>query len=179
MPTADPEGIEVRDSTCRDLAAIEQLYHAAFPEEDLLPVVTELLSGQADVLSLIAMDDGLLVGNVIFTFCTVPEHNVRAALLAPLAVSPDNHKQGIGGHLVHNGLACLRDDGVACAFVLGDPTYYGRFGFQPEHLVAPPYPMPGSWQDAWQGLSLSSQPTQHIGSLCLPEMWLKRKLWSA
>ena len=179
MATAHPGSIEIRDSTSSDMAVIEQLYPAAFPEEDLLPVVTGLLSDTVDVLSLVAMDGDALAGHVIFTRCSVAGHNSRAALLAPLAVTPARQRQGIGDSLARTGLKHLKSDGVDNVFVLGDPAYYGRFGFEPERLVAPPYSMPEEWRDAWQGLSLSDTPSQHDGSLCLPEIWLKPELWGA
>jgi len=37
------ESVEIRESTPDDLVAIESLYPEAFPDEDLLPLVRELL----------------------------------------------------------------------------------------------------------------------------------------
>ena len=49
--------------------------------------------------------------------------------LAPLAVLPEWQRRGIGAWLVELGLETLRGQGVPAAAVLGDPAYYGRFGF--------------------------------------------------
>jgi putative acetyltransferase len=44
-------------------------------------------------------------------------------------VSPPLQRQGIGGALIRDGLARLKDRAERLVFVLGDPAYYGRFGF--------------------------------------------------
>ena len=66
------ERIEIRESVPGDLAAIELLYPEAFPEEDLLPLVRELLEETAVVFSLVGIVESSVVGNGIFTTCGVP-----------------------------------------------------------------------------------------------------------
>jgi len=65
------ENIEIRESRPDDLAAIEALYPDAFPDEDLLPLVKDLLQETPPVLSLVSTIDAVLVGHVIFTWCHV------------------------------------------------------------------------------------------------------------
>lgn len=50
--------------------------------------------------------------------------------LAPMAVSPDFQKQGIGTELLR---FALRQEPIRnqTIFVLGEPAYYRRFGFEP------------------------------------------------
>jgi putative acetyltransferase len=50
--------------------------------------------------------------------------------LAPLAVTPDCQRQGIGGRLVRDGLAAAARSGAGFVVVLGHPGYYPRFGFR-------------------------------------------------
>ena len=57
---------------------------------------------------------------------------IAAVALAPLAVEAAWRKQGVGEALVQAGIAQLADAGGVLAFVLGDPAYYGRFGFAAE-----------------------------------------------
>ncbi|WP_367226989.1 GNAT family N-acetyltransferase, partial [Mesorhizobium sp.] len=52
-----------------------------------------------------------------------------AVALAPLAVEPSFHGSGIGGALIREAHIRLRDAGETLAVVLGDPIYYGRFGY--------------------------------------------------
>lgn len=59
--------------------------------------------------------------------------------------------------------------GTARVYVLGDPAYYSRFGFEPDVNVRPPYPLPGEWRGAWQSLSLCDDAPPLHGTLSLPQ----------
>ena len=167
----------IRESRADDLAAIESFYPEAFPEEDLIPLVRDLLAAPADVLSLVAEVDGLAVGHVLFTRCGVSGGNVDAALLAPLAVAPAHQGGGIGTAIVREGLQRLKDAGVELVCVLGDPAYYGRFGFVGEASIEPPYTTPDEWGGAWQSQMLVDRAASCSGRLSLPPQWQKPALW--
>lgn len=171
------EDVDIRDSAPDDRAAIDALYPRAFPEEDLLPLVTDLLRDGHDVLSLVATAGGLVLAHVAFTFCGISGADDQAALLGPLAVAPDRQRQGIGGALIRAGLQRLRGTPVTCVFVLGDPAYYGRFGFLPKADVTPPYPLPAEWRGAWQSLRLRDGPVRP-GMLTVPPPWREPALWA-
>jgi putative acetyltransferase len=49
--------------------------------------------------------------------------------LAQFSVRPDRQLRGIGHALIRKGLGHLRGMGAQGCVVLGDPAYYGRFGF--------------------------------------------------
>lgn len=165
---------------CRaeEAAAVAQLYRDAFPEEDLYPLVRQLSEGDCEVLALAARDEAGLAGHIMFTLCAVPGQPEPAALLAPLAVAPRAQRSGIGSALIAEGLTRLKDRGVAQVFVLGDPGYYGRFGFLPETHVAPPYALPPDWDGAWQSLWLSEPCTAAGGTLRVPAPWKHKVLWA-
>ena len=169
---------EIRSSTHDDRLAIEALYPVAFPDEDLLPLVSDLLGHPGLVTSLVATLDSQIAGHVIFTRCGLVDDGVNASLLAPLAVAPARQGHGIGSALVRAGLQRLRDAGVACVYVLGDPAFYQRFGFMPEASVEPPYPIPPEWQPAWQSLDLRAGDGRLTGRLDVPEPWRKPELWA-
>lgn len=173
------DNLEVRESLPSDLDPIEKLYPDAFPEEDLLPVVRELLREGPDVLSLVGMAGPLLVGHVIFTPCTIRERTEKVALLAPLAVASARQRQGIGSAIVRAGLQRLEAAGTDAVYVLGDPAYYGRFGFAPDHDVAPPYRLPEEWREAWQSLSLNGGNPSLAGELSVPWPWRQKALWTS
>ena len=84
-------------------------------------------------MSLVAVRDDLIVGHILFTPVTIEsEGRELAALgLAPMAVLPEQQRQGIGSLLVNVGLNRCRKEGLACVVVLGHPEYYPRFGFVP------------------------------------------------
>jgi putative acetyltransferase len=84
-------------------------------------------------LSLIAEQDGQIVGHVMFTrsLLDAPRRLVEVHVLSPLAVMPDHHRRGIGSALVRRGLKVLADRAVPLVFLEGDPGYYSRFGFAP------------------------------------------------
>lgn len=173
-----PEKLEIRESRREDSAAIESLYPEAFPEEDLLPLVRDLLNDTVDALSLVGTIDTRIVGHAIFTKCGVVGNNVDAALLGPLAVAPACQRQGIGSALVRAGFRRLEDADVNLVYVLGDPAYYGRFGFLAESLVEPPFPLPAEWEGAWQSRSLGEVTTLCAGKLSVPPQWDQPVLWA-
>ncbi|WP_340161390.1 N-acetyltransferase [uncultured Hoeflea sp.] len=170
-------GLDIRDSRADDLSAIENLYPRAFPDEDLVPLVRQLLTQEHDILSLIARTGETLAGHILFTICGMTGDDAKAALLAPLAVEPQWQRQGIGTALIREGLTHLKSAGVAHVYVLGDPAYYGRSGFNPETGVAPPYPLPDKYRAAWQSLSLGAALPPDHGKLKLPDVWMQPALW--
>ena len=79
------DNIEIRESMQIDLSAIESLYPDALPDEDLLPLLRDLLREAPVALSLVGTIDSRLVGHVIFTRCRVAGSSDRSALLGQLA----------------------------------------------------------------------------------------------
>ncbi len=129
-------------------------------------------------MSLVAIADDALVGHVIFTTCSIADSTEQVAMLGPLAVASAWQRQGIGSAIVREGLRRLENAGTAQVYVLGDPAYYGRFGFAREDRVTPPYPLPEEWDGAWQSLSLGSDKSSSLdGQLSVPQPWRKRALW--
>ena len=170
--------LEIRESAKDDAAAIESLYPAAFPDEDLLPLVRDLLQDAAITLSLVGVVDLKITGHAIFTKCGVLGSDIRAALLGPLAVAPVWQRRGIGSAIVRTGLQRLNDANVTLVCVLGDPAYYGRLGFAPETHVEPPFPLPAEWSGAWQSQYLDDTKVLCTGKLAVPPQWLQPALWA-
>ena len=94
--------------------------------------------------SLVALEDGGVVGHVLFSDLPVEVDGapVRAVSLAPMAVRPDRQGRGIGTRLVAEGLPILRERGRTAVVVLGHVRYYPRFGFSAElaRKLASPFP---------------------------------------
>lgn len=174
--TDDPE---IRRTSPSDAPALTALYGAAFPEEDLAPLVQRLHAEAPDILSLVAVIGGEVAGHILFTPCAVYGAHRRVALLGPLAVAPSRQRQGLGGMLIREGLAHLRPADLGQVLVLGDPAYYGRFGFRPERRIRPPYDLPAEWSDAWQSVLVEDDADAVSGVLHPPAPWLSPSLWAA
>ena len=173
--TRDPA---LRPTTDADARRLAELYRAAFPQEDLLPVVRRLLAEVPAVVSLAATAAEDVVGHVLLTPCGVGEAEGRVGLLGPLGVLPAWQRRGIGRALVAAAIAAAREAGLHRVLVLGDPDYYGRFGFGPEHAVAPPYALPPAYAEAWQSLATSDAVAAPGGPLRPPAPWLSPGLWA-
>ena len=170
--------LQIRESRSDDWSAIESLYLEAFPDEKLLPLVRDLLNDTVVALSLVGTIGTRIVGHVIFTKCSVVGKSVNASLLGPLAVAPAWQQKGIGSAIVQAGLRWLKDSDVNLVLALGDPVFYGRFGFLSESLVEPPIPLPAEWEGAWQSQYLGQPPTTCSGKLSVPPQWLQPGLWA-
>ncbi len=169
---------QIRPSALSDLTAIDSLYPQAFPDEDLLPLVKDLIEAADLSISLVAVVDAQIAGHVVFTKCGVDGSSTGVALLGPLAVAPSWQRQGLGTALVQAGVEQMNNANVSLVLVLGDPAYYGRFGFRTERYVEPPYPLPANWSDAWQSLRLNDGGFSSSVKLAVPRPWLNPQLWA-
>ena len=127
VPRADAV---VRPERPADVIAIRNVHDAAFGGTGEGRLVDALRDAGKLVVSLVAETDGELVGHVGFSPVTSAAP-ARGFGLAPMAVRPDVQRRGIGGQLVVAGLAAVAEVGAEFVVVLGDPRYYGRFGFGP------------------------------------------------
>jgi len=173
-----PEKLEIRNSRPDDFAAIGSLYRDAFPNENLVSLVHDLSSDTIVALSLVVVIDARIVGHAIFTKCAVIGNSANVVVMGPIAVTPKRQRHGIGSAMVRAGLQRLQDTDVNWVYVLGDPAYYGRFGFQPESSVTPPYPLPAEWDGAWQSLRLGDRTAPCTGKLSVPPPWQQPRLWA-
>lgn len=172
------DGPTLRETRPWDLPEILGLYAEVFPDEDLVPLVRDLMIADRDVLSLAAFDGDSPTGHVLFTLFGTPAKGRTAALLGPLGVLPRFQRLGLGTSLVRAGLDRLKDQGVEHVFVLGDPAYYGRFGFARERRATPPFPIPDAWSEAWQSAPLVPDAPMPDGPIAPPAPWMRPALWA-
>jgi len=94
-------------------------------------------------LSVVADTGSRIVGHVAFSPLTIDDR-YSALALAPLAVAPDVQRGGIGSALVRWGLEECRRLGHGVVIVVGEPSYYHRFGFAPasQFGIECPFPVP-------------------------------------
>lgn len=124
----------VRPETPADAAAIRQVTEAAFASAPHssgteAAIVDALRAAGALALSYVADEADALVGHAAFSPVTTSDGATGWFGLGPVSVRPNRQGAGVGQALIRAGLAALRDQGAAGCVVLGDPRYYGRFGF--------------------------------------------------
>jgi putative acetyltransferase len=130
MPLIETERAE-------DQAGIRAVHLAAFPTPLEADLVDRLRANGRAVISLLAREGNHVVGHVLFSpvaiYAVDRNHAAlaRGLGLAPLAVLPAFQRRGIGKALVEAGLTQCRKSGVGFVVVVGDPTFYSRFGFEP------------------------------------------------
>ncbi|MBO0333367.1 N-acetyltransferase [Sneathiella sp. CAU 1612] len=126
--------IAIRPERREDGPAIHALITAAFGQEDEA-ILVDALRRDGDLwLSLVAEAKREIVGHIALSRLKSPAESLA---LAPVSVAPARQGEEIGGALIREAIARASVDGEALIFVLGDPAYYTRFGFNVE--TAAPY----------------------------------------
>ena len=140
------------------IAALIEEAFAAAPHSDgnESGIVEALRSAGALAVSLVAEENGDLVGHVAFSPVTVGGESGGWFGLGPVAVSPSYQGQGIGAALIEAGLEKLRSSDASGCVVLGEPEYYGRFGFRAD----PRLTFPGPPAEYFQVLRLNDEEAE-------------------
>jgi putative acetyltransferase len=129
--------MKIRDEQPGDAAAVRALQTAAFGDHGLrvADLVDDLRSlvADGDALSVVAEEDGELVGHLMFTksLLDAPRRLVAVQVLSPVGVMPSRQGRGIGSAMIRRGLEQLSERDVPIVFLEGAPAYYSRFGFRP------------------------------------------------
>lgn len=124
----------IRPEHPTDAEAITRVTEQAFlsaPYSDQTEhfIVLALRRAGALSVSLVAEVEGQVVGHVALSPVRWSDGSAGWYGLGPVSVLPARQGRGIGQALVREGLAALRGLGAAGCVVLGEPGYYGRFGF--------------------------------------------------
>jgi putative acetyltransferase len=123
----------IKSEQPEDIQKIHELSVIAFGRETEAVLVDKLRASEALTLSLVAMEEGSIVGHIAFSPVTInaEDQTIGAIGLGPIAVSPERQRSGIGSQLVEAGLNEIKSVGHKIVIVLGNPEYYSRFGFSP------------------------------------------------
>lgn len=120
----------IRTEAPADILAIDRLLKSTFETDAEANLVMRLRENGRRTLSLVACnEEGEVVGYVLFSPVTLQGEDLNWQGLAPLAVDANYRNQGIAAQLVKEGFSSLAEFGYPACVVLGDPAYYGRFGF--------------------------------------------------
>jgi len=167
-----------------DLDSILKVIETAFSDEESKIIMTlsaELSNetNRASITSLVAEVDTQVIGYASYSpILLKTASSISGYILAPLAVSPEHQKQGVGSNLVNAGIDMLTKYGADVLLVYGDPVYYGRFGFKEEIgcSFVPPYSL--EYPFGWMGIMLNGTdtPDQPVKFKCVSAL-SKSDLW--
>ena len=158
--------ISIRLARKSDHEAIGAVVAAAFDRADEAALVARLRADGDVVLELVAIEDDVVCGHILFSRLWADHHGLFAAL-APLAVRPDLQRTGIGASLVKAGLYNVREFGAHGVLVLGDPDYYGRFGFAAAKAAGVTCPFRGN--PAFQALAIAADAFDRPLTVAYPD----------
>ena len=127
----------IRQEKTSDYTEVYHLIKEAFAtaehtdgnEQDLVAALRKNEEAFIPELSLVAVDDGKIIGHILFTKMKVGDASVLA--LAPLSVKPAYQKQGVGTALIREGHRIAKNLGYTYSVVLGSETYYPKIGYLP------------------------------------------------
>lgn len=127
--------ITIRSERAEDIGTIMQLTQSAFEKEVYSShteqfIVNALRRNKQLTVSLVAEENGKIIGHVALSPVKVSSGASDWFGLGPISVWPDRQGHGIGSALMKAALAELQHLGGVGCVVLGDPGYYGRFGFK-------------------------------------------------
>jgi putative acetyltransferase len=89
----------------------------------------------------VAEAEGAVVGHVAVSPVTISDGSADWYGLGPISVLPARQGRGVGSALMRAALEALRELGAAGCVVVGEPAFYGRFGFKAgSSLVLPDIP---------------------------------------
>ena len=178
--------MDFRRYTQNDSTAIVSLFTSVFTKSEgesegqVIGQLAKNLLEQtaiADLVCLVAVEDNLVAGAIIFSRLTF-EQSIEAFILGPVAVQSDRQGQGLGQPLITYGLKELKQQGVNCALTYGDPGFYQKVGFHgisPETIRAP---FELSQPEGWLGQSLTDNaiailagPCTCVEALNHPQYW--------
>jgi len=110
--------------------AIETLVDLNFGPDRLSKTAYRLRDGLAPIseLSLVSVTGTQLLGTIRYWQVKIPGVR-RALLLGPIAIHPDEHGRGVGSTLITTSLNSAKKMGWDAVILVGDESYYHRFGF--------------------------------------------------
>lgn len=131
----------LEEETPDDWWEVEALYDLSFaPGRTALSSyrLRDDIPAVKDLCTVVRDGDGVLAA--VIRYWPVRVAGLPVLLLGPVAVHPTRQGEGLGGLLIHETLAEARRLGWERVMLVGDPPYYGRFGFRKLEDVAMPPP---------------------------------------
>jgi putative acetyltransferase len=161
--------ISIRAESRGDIDAIHAINRYLFETDSEAKLVDLLRSRDKLIISLVAEDEGKLIGHIAFSrVYNESNSGVRGLGLGPMAVIPERQNCGIGSQLVKAGIGHGKSLGYDYIVVLGHPTYYPRFGFIP----ARQFDLHCAWEvpeDVFMALEVQTNSLSNVNGLVMYE----------
>lgn len=126
--------ITIRPECLSDENAIGEVTRQAFASHPYSHqtehfIIEALRKARALSISLVAEQAEQIVGHIAFSPAVIDDCSSGWYGAGPVSVLPEHQGQGIGRALIERGLAQLKELGAKGCVLVGDPAFYGRFGF--------------------------------------------------
>jgi len=127
--------IVIRNETGADVGTITEVTIAAFKTLEISNhteqfIIEALRAAKALTVSLVAEEDGCLIGHIAFSPVTISDGTQNWYGLGPVSVLPEHQRKGIGKALIQEGLSRLKNLGAQGCCLVGHPDYYRKLGFK-------------------------------------------------
>ena len=164
--------VTIRDEQADEADVVDELVGEAFggrPNE--VGLVRGLRATREPVISRVAVQDGQVVGHAMLSRLRLEGSEARLLGLAPVSVAARCQGRGVGGQLTKDALQMAEEAGAAIVVVLGDPAFYGRFGFRlaSQHGIEPPMGVPPR---AFMIVCLSAYDNSYAGRVVYPPVFI-------
>ncbi|MEN4981824.1 N-acetyltransferase [Acinetobacter modestus] len=127
--------IQIRDEQNTDIQAIFDLTQKAFNDVEHSShteqfIVNALRESKQLTVSLVAETQGKIIGHIAFSPVSISDGTTGWYGLGPISILPEYQGKGVGSKLMKEGLNRIKALNAKGCVLLGDPNYYGKFGFK-------------------------------------------------
>ncbi|QEC43677.1 GNAT family N-acetyltransferase [Pseudobacter ginsenosidimutans] len=125
----------IRREKPSDIGAIDQVTKSAFASAAYSSgtesfIIKALRANGQLAVSLVAEEEGVLIGHIAISPVTISSGSEGWFGLGPVSVIPSRQGAGVGSGLIRAAIDALKELHASGCVVLGEPSYYGRFGFR-------------------------------------------------
>ena len=119
-----------------DLPSVQKLHIQSLGASFMESASSQLRAGamQEDVMHLVARKGDVVVGSIQLRRIQFEgvgsDVEQKIAFLGPLVTDSKYKGQGLGSKLMESGLSLVQGSGFVMVFLVGDDSYYSRFGFR-------------------------------------------------
>jgi len=128
--------IELRTETLSDKSKVFDVVERAFGRPDEAELANLVRDRGNSTIAQVALDDDSIVGYVLASQISFePSNNLHCIAIGPVAVVPESQGAGVGSKLMRHTIHLATVHGFDAVFLLGNPSYYSRFGFTRTHIA--------------------------------------------